>query len=193
MNFWKRIFISFILIFISLVALQLIRPLEIPEATAGYFILITGSAVSLVVGISIVLISLVQFLPKKAEEKKKEEDRTIEELFTYELLHSLSADKAHELVEKYKYRSAIAKTLSNPDIDDVALAKKLLDSFSQRKVRRTAEYLFNSGKGYQALGAIILHLIEHHKIPPYEANVLKRELKHLMPKRDIIGLYEKVK
>jgi len=193
MNLWKRALISLLLIFIFLAALQIIKYLEIQQATVGYFVLITWSVASLLAAIGVILITLVQFFPKRAEEREKEEQRKIEELFTYEALRSASADEFHEKVERYKNRSTFAKTLSNPKIDNTALGKKILDSYREKKVRKSVEYFLSSDKGYQALGVIIKHLIGHHKIPTYEAYLLEKELKHLMPKRDIIDLYEKVK
>ena len=191
MSLWKRIFISLILVFSSLAILQLTISLKIPEATTGYFVMVTSSIAIFLIAIAIILIALTQFFPKKPEERRKEDERKVEELFTYEFLHSASTDKIPELVENYKNRSTLAKTRSDPKVDVISLANKILDSYTQRKVRNSVGSFLSSGKGYQALGVIIKHLIEHHKIPTYQANFLERELKHLMPKRDIIGLYER--
>lgn len=191
MKLWKRVFISIILVFISLATLLLIKFLEIPQATVGYSVLFTGSVVSLVVVLGIILITLTQFFPKKAEEKKKEEQRKFEEEFTKQLLEVESIDETKLVVDRYKGKSTLAHALSNPKIDAVALAQKIINTYSQKKVRDTVDYLIKIGKGYQVLGVIIKHLIAHKKIHDYQAYILEKEIGYLMPKRDIIGLYEK--
>ena len=106
MNLWKRVFISIILVFIFLATLQLIKFLEIPQTTVGYFVLFTSSILSLVLAIGILLITLVQFTSKKAKERERkiyELRGELEPLLT-ELFNTESTDpKIYETAEKLTY------------------------------------------------------------------------------------------
>lgn len=190
-KFWIRIGISFLIVFLSLATVWLIKVQQVSTSPTGSLILTIGSVTGLIVGTCLFLVILYQYAEATKEKKRKDEGRRFEEEFTKQLLEVKSIDEVKQVVDVYKDKSALAHALSNPKIDAASLAQKIIGAYSQRKVRDTVNYLIKIGKGYQALGVIIKHLIAHKKIHDYQAYILEKEIGYLMPKRDIIGLYEK--
>lgn len=187
----QKVAISIFLILTSLLIIYSLKTFSTGVSETGQFILVSGSALGLITGIGI-LYSLVQFAGKTESYQKREEQKNIEEIFTEELFRTSSLDKAIEVIKTYKEKSILANTLSRPEMSPANMARKLLKSYSQTKVRRTVEYLIDIGKGYEAVGTILRHLIDHKKLSSKQAYVLEKELGGLMPKRDLIGLYEKI-
>ncbi len=183
MKTWLKIFVSFLIVVISLVLIFSSKTVEIVVIPTGSLVLTTSS-----IGFLIVICLLLVIYQYKG--RKKGETR-FEEEFTRQLLSVKSPERVKEIINRYKERSSLAHALDNPKIDAVSLTRKILNTYSQKKVKRTIEYLRRIGKEYQALGTIIKHLISHKKLAPYQAYLLEKELKHFMPKRDIIGLYER--
>lgn len=157
----------------------------------GYPILVPFNFINVLFFLFLLLMALYFF--RRGTSRKKEE-RGREVIFTSEFFKSLyDIDRALSIIERYRNRSVIARTISNEKVNTVDLVTEILRAYRQRKIKRFVDYEIKIGKGYLAIGAIIKHLITHKKIPKKQSYFLERELGHYMPKEDIIGkFYERV-
>lgn len=183
--------IFFLLILILTLTSILFFKLWISISIIGYSVLIPFNFINIFF-FFFLFFTVLYFLRRGIAQKKEKRDR--EAIFTSEFFKSLyDIDRALSTIERYRNRSVIAGAISNEKVNTVDLVTEILRAYRQRKIKRFVDYEVRIGKGYLAIGAVIRHLIAHKKIPRRQSYFLERELKHYMPKEDIIGkFYERV-
>lgn len=181
----QRVKLIFLILLIPLFLFIVLQKIEINQT--GELFLIPKGYFGILVFIVFILVLVLY--------TSKDQYREDESNFAREFLNSLfNKDEKLSLsvIERCKEKSLVARTLSSEKIDRYSVVRELKIQYGQVKVRNFLRYKIDIGKGHEAIGTVLRHMIEHKKLKPVQGRYLEEELGGLMPKRDYIGeLYEK--